>query len=425
MPRDDRVAIGPRRKTAADDDIANLRSCQRALDWLTLFIANIQTGFGPFIAVYLTSQGWTQTGIGFALSVGTVTAMASQVPAGALVDMVRSKSRIAAVSILAFAASALLFALWPTRPFVYLAEVLHGFSSCTLGPAIAAISLALVGQRGLGLRLARNARYAAIGNGVGAALMGAVGYYVSQRSIFFLTAALTIPALAALVPLWRVRDRMPAPRYQHAAERLTHLGRVLADRRLIILAVCAMLFTFADAAMLPLAGIALTKGVGRQASLLIAACIVLPQVLVALFSPAIARLADVRGRRAALLLGFAMLPLRGLLFALITDPIGIVLIQLLDGIAGACFGVLVPLVTADVAGRSGHFNFALGVIGLAIGIGGTLSTALAGWTADRLGDPAAFIGLALVGLAATLLIWRGMPETRPAGLDAAVRPTRA
>ncbi|HEX7969056.1 MAG TPA: MFS transporter [Stellaceae bacterium] len=425
MPRDDRVAIGPRRKTPADDDIANLRSCQRALDWLTLFIANIQTGFGPFIAVYLTSQGWTQTGIGFALSVGTVTAMASQVPAGALVDMVRSKSRIAAVSILAFAASALLFALWPTRPFVYLAEVLHGFSSCTLGPAIAAISLALVGQRGLGLRLARNARYAAIGNGVGAALMGAVGYYVSQRSIFFLTAALTIPALAALVPLWRVRDRMPAPRYQHAAERLMHLGRVLADRRLIILAVCAMLFTFADAAMLPLAGIALTKGVGRQASLLIAACIVLPQVLVALFSPAIARLADVRGRRAALLLGFAMLPLRGLLFALITDPIGIVLIQLLDGIAGACFGVLVPLVTADVAGRSGHFNFALGVIGLAIGIGGTLSTALAGWTADRLGDPAAFIGLALVGLAATLLIWRGMPETRPAGLDAAVRPTRA
>lgn len=422
MPRDDRVAIAPRSKTAADD-IPGARSAQRALDCLNLFIANIQTGFGPFIAVYLTSQGWTQTGIGFALSVGTVTAMASQVPAGLLVDMVRGKSRIAAVSILAFAASALLFALWPTRPFVYLAEVLHGFSSSTLGPAIAAISLALVGQRALGLRLARNARYAAIGNGVGAALMGAVGYYVSQRSIFFLTAVLTLPALAALVPLWNVRDQIPAPRHLPPAERLMHLGRVLADRRLVTLAVCAMLFTLADAAMLPLAGIALTKGVGRQASLLIAACIVLPQILVALFSPAVARLAEVRGRRVALLLGFAVLPLRGLLFALITDPIGIVVVQLLDGIAGACFGVLVPLVTADIAGRSGHFNLALGVNGLAIGIGGTLSTALAGWTASRFGDPAAFVGLAIVGLAATLLVWRGMPETRPAGLHAAVRST--
>lgn len=423
MPRGDRAIVGPRRRDTVDD-MLRARSAQRGLDWLSLFIANIQTGFGPFIAVYLASQGWTQTGIGLALGIGTVTAMASQVPAGALVDMVRGKARVAAISILAFTTSALLFALSPTRPFVYLAEVLHGFSSCTLGPAIAAISLALAGQRGLGLRLARNARYAAIGNGVGAALMGAIGYYVSQRSIFFLTAALTVPALGALVPLWHVRDQLPSRRQQQPAQRLKHLGGVLADRRLIIFTACAMLFTFADAAMLPLAGIAVTKGVGRQASLLIAACIVLPQILVALLSPSIARLAEMRGRRVALLLGFVALPLRGLLFALITDPIGIVLVQLLDGIAGASFGVLVPLVTADVAGRSGHFNLALGAIGLAIGIGGSLSTTLAGWTADRLGDPAAFLGLAAVGLAATLLVWFGMPETRPADPDVAVQPDR-
>ena len=127
------------------------RSAERGLDWFNLFVANIQTGFGPFIAVYLTTQGWTQTAIGFALSIGTVTSMASQVPAGALVDAASRKSIAAAFSILAFTMSALMFAVWPAPIFIYLAEVLHGFSSCTLGPAIAAMSLALAGRAALGL----------------------------------------------------------------------------------------------------------------------------------------------------------------------------------------------------------------------------------------------------------------------------------
>src|ERR1700747_2994471 len=129
------------------------RSVGPALYWFNLFVANIQTGFGPFIAVYLTTQGWTQTATGLALSVGTISAMASQVPAGALVDAARRKSVAAALSVLAFTLSALIFALWPAPLFVYLAEVLHGFSSCTLGPAIAAMSLALAGRASLGLRL--------------------------------------------------------------------------------------------------------------------------------------------------------------------------------------------------------------------------------------------------------------------------------
>src|SRR5579871_1570439 len=117
---------------------------------LNLFVANIQTGFGPFISVYLTAHGWTQTAIGLALSLGTLTAMASQLPAGALVDAIDRKSRVAAFSLIAFTASALLLAVAPLPLFVYLAEILHGFSSCTLGPAIAALSIIFAGSAGLG-----------------------------------------------------------------------------------------------------------------------------------------------------------------------------------------------------------------------------------------------------------------------------------
>jgi len=390
-------------------------TAERSLDWLNLFVANIQTGFGPFIAVYLTTHNWTQTAIGFALSLGTITAMVSQVPAGALVDATRHKSRVAAASIIAFTASALLFAMRPTPLFVYVAEILHGFSSCTLGPAIAAMSLAIAGSAAFGVRLGRNARYSSIGNGLGAILMGACGYYISSQSVFVLTAALTLPAIIALVPLSSLDEQM-----ERRQERRVHketVRHVLADGRLLIFAVCALLFTLANAALLPLVSTEVTKRAGSIASLLIAACIVLPQLIVALFSPQVGRLAQSRGRRLALLLGFAMLPLRGVLFALTTNPAAVVLIQALDGIAGACFGVMVPLVVSDIAGRSGHFNLSLGFVGVAIGIGATFSTTLAGWIADRFGDPAAFCALAATGLAATLIILGAMPETRPAVED--------
>jgi MFS family permease len=339
--------------------------------------------------------------------------MASQVPAGALVDAIPNKTRVAAFSVLAFTACALMFAVYPIPLFVYLAEVLHGISSCTLGPATAAISLIIAGRFGMSLRLGRNARYAAVGNGVGALLMGACGQYVSERAVFYLTAAFTLPALAALLPLRRVAiagsDLLPPPQPGQGRARFL---RVLADRRLLIFCGCAMLFTFANAPMLMLMSSTMTAKVGNP-SLLIAACIVLPQIIVALASPAMGRLAERRGRRIVLLIGFCMLPLRGLMFATSTNPTLVVAVQALDGIGGACFGIMMPLIVSDVAARSGHFNLSLGFVGFAVGIGGTLSTPAAGWLADHFGLRVAFFFLSAVGIAAVLLVLLAMPETRP------------
>jgi MFS family permease len=390
-----------------------IASADYGLDWLNLFVGNIQTGFGPFIVVYLTTQGWTETSIGLALSLGTIAAMASQVPAGAFVDRIANKAMVVLFSILAFGVSALLFAIRPVPLAVYLAEIIHSFSSCTLGPAIAALSLMVAGPAMQGLRFGRNARFASIGNGVGAALMGAFGYYISERAVFFLTAALVVPAFAALPSLMRVAPARPPP----ACDKAEATGggaalRVVTDRALLTFGVCIMLFTLGNAAMLPLIGNALTRTVGDGASLVIAACIVIPQLVVAAVSPAIGRLAETQGRRLVLVLGFSTLPIRGCLYAATTDPIVVVLVQILDGVAAACLGVLVPLVTSDIAGRSGHFNLALGLVGLAMGIGATVSTTLAGSIADWWGQPIAFAGLAAAGLAATVLAWSVMPDTR-------------
>jgi MFS family permease len=145
---------------------------------------------------------------------------------------------------------------------------------------------------------------------------------------------------------------------------------------------------------------------------MIGASIVLPQIVVAVLSTRVARLARRRGRRIALLLGFAMVPLRGVVLALVADPVVVILIQAVDGVAAACWGVLQPLVVSDIAGRSGHYTLSLGIVGFAMGIGATLSTTLGGWLADGFGPPVAFAVLTGIGVAAFLLVWLAMPETR-------------
>jgi MFS family permease len=310
---------------------------ERSLDWLNLFVGNIQTGFSPFIAVYLTTRGWTETSIGLALSLGTVAAMVSQIPAGALVDAIRHKASVVILSILAFSVSALLFAVQPAPLAVYVAEILHSFSSCTISPAIAAISLAVAGPAVLGLRFGRNARFAAIGNGLGAVLMAICGYYISERAVFFLTAGLTLPALVPLLPLARLDYSVRSA--EHNEPPTTRKGplAVLGDHRLIVFAAAVMLFTLGNAAMLPLNGNTLTRTVGGEASLIIAACIVVPQLIVALVSPSVGNLAQAHGRRVVLLLGLLSLPIRGAVFAATASPVA-VLVQALDGVAGACIG---------------------------------------------------------------------------------------
>jgi MFS family permease len=342
--------------------------------------------------------------------------MASQVPAGALVDAMRSKRMAAAAAIAVIGASALAIDLWPNFLAITAAEVLHSFASAVLGPAIAAITLVLVDALAFGERLGRNARYAAIGNAVAAGLMGASAYYLGDRAVFLFAAALAIPALAALETL-READLAPLrtcrPASSPVQARLQDRSlRFLTDRRLIVFAVCAGLFHLANAAMLPIAAAALTKRAGSEAGLIIAACIVGPQLITALLSPWAGWAAEAWGRRPILLLGFSSLPIRGILLACIADPYLIVAIQLLDGFSAAAFGVMFPLIVADVTRETGHYTTSLGLVGLAIGGGATLSTTLAGLVADHLGVSTAFVSLAAVGTCATVLVRAFMPETR-------------
>ena len=393
-------------------------SSLRGLDAVNLFLAGALSGFGPYVAAFLAEQNWAQQDIGFVLTAAGFAGLLSQLPGGALLDAIRSKQIAVALGAAMVAAGALIIAVWPTFPLVLTALVLQGITGGFLGLAIAAISLGLVGHSALAERLGRNQRFASSGGVVAAGLMGLIAYVLSYRAIFFVAAALVLPLLAALS---RIRSSdihfgrascLPNHQGPSAPPRV-RLRSLSKNRGLIIFAGGVFLFQMANASMLPLAGEALAYSKEALSSLIVSALIVVPQVIVAIMAPWAGRRANTWGRRPLLLIGFAALPIRALVFAWTANPIILIAAQVLDGVSGTMLGVLTALIIADLTMGTGRFNLAQGFIGTLSGIGASLSTTLSGLVAGSLGRAAGFLGIAAVALAAVLLLWLLMPETNP------------
>src|SRR5271155_149717 len=132
----------------------------RSLDAVNFLLAGALSGFGPYVAVYLAERQWAQQNIGFVLTVAGFAGLLSQLPAGGLLDAIRSKRSVVALGAAMVAASASMIAIWPSFPVVLAALVLQGITGGFLGLAIVAISLGLVGHAALGERLGRNQRFA-------------------------------------------------------------------------------------------------------------------------------------------------------------------------------------------------------------------------------------------------------------------------
>ena len=390
----------------------------RGLDWFAFFVADIQTGWGPFVATYLTSVAWTQFEIGLILTIGTIAGLALQIPAGALVDRVAAKRPLAALAVASISASALLLALWPIFSVVVAAKVLHAIASSLLGPTLVAMSLGLVGHALFSIRLGRNIRFLSLGNAIAAGVAGGIAYYYSNQAIFFLTAALGIPTLIALAQISSSEIDPELARGGISKSGVSTwfdaISGLVHHRVLIGFAATIVLFQLANAAMLPiLAGILARRG-PETAALVLSICILVPQFVVVAIAPWIGVRAQSWGRRPLLLLTFVALSARGAIFAVTSDPYLLVAAQLFDGISAASLGVLVPLIIADVTRGSGHFNFAQGLIGAAVGIGASFSTTLAGFIADTSGAPITFLLLSCVGVMGLVFVFAVVPETRGA-----------
>jgi predicted MFS family arabinose efflux permease len=385
------------------------------LDWLNFLLADVQTGVGPFLAIYLAGYKWDEERVGLALTVGGIAGILTQTPAGALVDFLRSKRALVGVAVAALAAGALLIALCPSFWPVMGAQVLIGGTSSVFLPAICAMSLGIVGRAAFDTRQGRNQTFNSAGNVIAAVSMGVLGYLVSNRSIFFFVAACAVPTILVLLLIRPAEIDYELARGATDGEKggkVESVEVLFWERPLVLFLGCAVMFHFANAAMLPLLGEMLAKGHGRSSMMFMSACVVTTQFVITLIASWSGRTAGTWGRKPLLLIAFGVLPIRGVLYTLTSNTALLVAIQVMDGVGAGIFGVVSVLVIADLTRGTGRFNLTLGAITTAVGIGAALSQVIAGSIVHHVGFHAGFLFLAGVAATAFAILYFFMPETR-------------
>lgn len=393
------------------------RRANRALDATNFFLADVRDGLGPYLAIYLlTEQHWDEARIGVVMTIATLAGIVAQTPAGALVDATRAKRLVMIGAALLVSLASLALPLLPAFAPVAITQGVAHAASAVFPPALAAVSLGIVGSRAFTARIGRNESFNHAGNATAAAITGLAAYLFGPTVVFYLLAAMSIASLLSLLAIpERAIDHDLARGLQQAeatAERRSALGVLLACRPLLIFAVCMMLFHLANAAMLPLVGQKLALADKNLGTSLMSACIIAAQVVMVPMAMLVGARADRWGHRRFFLAALLILPVRAILYTLSDNAGWLVAVQLLDGIGAGIVGAILPVIVADLMRDTGRFAVAQGAVLTAQNIGAALSTSLAGVVVVHGGYGAAFLALGAVAALGAAICYALLPETR-------------
>jgi len=386
------------------------------LDWLNFLLGNVKDGLGPFLAIFLmSSQHWDSGSIGIVLTISGVATAVARGPFGALVDAVRWKRTLIALGVLAVAIATVTMALIPTFWPVAIAQMFTGVADAIFPSAVAAISLGIVGRTMFTRRVGRNEAYNHAGNVVTAIVAGIAGYLIDPSAVLWIVAGLAIACIFATYAVNANAIDHDVARGADDGDQQKNepsgLKVLLENRALLLFTTAITLFHFANAAMLPLVGEKLSQGHQQASTLFMASCIIVAQIVMIPMAMLVGRKADDWGRKPIFLVGFAVLPIRGVLYTLTDDPYALIAIQLLDGVGAGIFGALFFIVVADLTKGTGHYNLAQGASGSCWGLGAALSNFVAGFIVNAFGFSAAFLFLSACALGAFFLFSLGVPET--------------
>jgi len=398
----------------------------RGLDWVNFFMADVNTGIGPFLAIYLTAtRHWDPASVGMVVAAQSIASVVAQAPAGWLVDNSTKKKWLVIFGALLVAGGCVGIVLAPSVSSEIGVQILIGLTAAIFPPAIAAIALGIVGKPKLSMRAGRNEGFNHAGNVVFALAAGGIGAALGQQWIFYASAMF---ATGTVISAWLIKDKDIDNEAARAADEggepgqkngkgakaphLASFGELLRDRRIMIFTASVVLFHFANAAMLPLVGELLSEGKDGASSLYMSACIVAAQFVMIPVAILTGKLADPWGRKPLFLIGFGVLALRGVLYTFGHSAVYLIAVQSLDGVGAAIFGVLWVIIISDLAKGTGRFNLLQGAIQSALGLGAFLSNFLSGFVVKLLGHNAGFLGLAGIAVAGLVFFALFMPETK-------------
>jgi MFS family permease len=386
-----------------------------ALDALCFLLADVRGALGPYLNVFLvTQQHWSQSAVGLVTTLSGLLGLVVQTPIGAAIDTTRAKRGLLVAALAVIGGAGLGLFAWPSFWPVLVASTLIAVVGDVFGPAVSALTLGLYPRAAIAVRLGRNSAFDHAGNVAIAAAAGGVGWLLGQRAVFLLVPVTAGLAAAATLAI-------PAGAIDHDRARGGETGgqaagwRALPRRReLALYCVCALLFHFANAPLLPLVGQKLAAAHKDLATAMMSACIIAAQLIMLPIALAVGRYADRIGRRPILLIGFGILPVRAVLYTLSNASAWLIGVQLLDGVGAGIFGAITPLLVADLTQGTGRYNAAQGAVATAQGLGAALSGLAAGVIVDRLGYGAAFLACGGAAGVAFAVLAAAMPETSAA-----------
>ncbi|RZK61858.1 MAG: MFS transporter [Hymenobacter sp.] len=411
----------------------------RALKAVNFFIADVQNGMGPYMALFLQSSvHWGPAQIGSALAAGNIAQVLAQTPAGALIDNLRQKRTLLIVGIALIMIGMLGTAFFTVWPVVMGGQALVGIAGAIFPPCLAAIALGLAKRKRFDQVQGTNQAFNAGGNMFAALALGAIGYYFSLRWMFFFVAVLGVGAILSILRIKADDIDFNAARggeetatnqdeqchaapaapatvgvWQNIKDVLACLVDLIKQPPVRVFLVAAVLFHFANAAMVPLVTQLLARGVGTQQAVLFTSGYMLASQLVFMIVAAVSgKLAGKLGRKPLFLFAFAALAVRGVLYTMSHHPAALIAVQCMDGLGAGIFGVVGVLIIADLTKGTGRFNAAQGAIATAQGIGAFLSNSVAGYLAKTHGDNFTFYVLAAIAVVGFVVFLLLMPETR-------------
>jgi MFS family permease len=396
---------------------------EHSLDALNFFLADVRQGLGPYLAIYLlTERQWAEDQIGFVMTIATVCGLIVQTPAGALTDASHAKRAIIVAAAVVVTGTSILLPFMSSFVLVAGSQAAADAAAAFFGPAIAAITLGIMGPRTFTRRIGRNESFNHAGNAFAAALAGVCAWLWGPIVVFYLIASMALLSIVSVLTIRAAAIDYDLARGLHdglseSQEKPSGLSVLMSSRGLLIFCLCCVIFHLANAAMLPLVGQKLALQDENEGTALMSGCIVAAQVVMVPMAILVGRKADIWGRKSLFLAGLAILSLRGFLYPLSNDRFWLFAVQSLDGVGAGLYGALFPLIVADLTRGTGRFNLAQGAVITAQGIGAALSTSLAGLVVVHAGFSAAFLVLAGIAASGFLLYLFGMPETR--GRDAA------
>ncbi|MGA2997825.1 MFS transporter [Bradyrhizobium sp.] len=385
---------------------------QSRVTWLwpllavNFFMADMQSGIGPFVGVFLAQRGWDSGLIGTALTIGNIAGMLITTPVGGLIDTSSHKRAWVIVPGVAVVAGSSIILLWQNFWAVLASQVATAIAGAAIVPAVTGITLGIVGQKGFNRQNGRNQAFNHAGNMVGAAASGFLGWHFGYVSVFLLAAtfgAITIASVLMIPPGSIDHDAARGSKKEEPDSQHKALAVLLKHKTLLVLGLALAVFHLGNAAIVPLYGISAVTDSQTNGPSFVAAIVVIAQGTMVIAAIVGMRVAEKRNYWLLMLVSFLMLPLRGLFAFFLTGWWGVVPVEILDGVGIGLQSVAVPGMIARSLYSTGRVNLAQGAVITIQGAGAALSPALGGFIANYIGFSSTFLVLGGLGLAAAAL----------------------